>query len=68
MTKQYEESGTLLDKTIALLDERDILDVLRDTGLPYHWLNNLSKRVSKSPSVNRIQFLYEYLSGKNLEV
>lgn len=68
MARKCDEPGTLLAKTLALMEGRDITDTAIATGLPYHWLNSLVQRKSVNPAVNRVQVLYEHLSGKKLEV
>jgi hypothetical protein len=61
----------LLARTRELLSECEVpvIQIHHDTGLSYHWLNQMkysSKQVD--PSVSKIEKLYEYLSGKQLEV
>jgi hypothetical protein len=62
--------GTLLERTQELLKEsgKTSLDIFRDTNIPYYWLNQFRDGRSRDPSVNRVQALYEYLSGTKLEV
>jgi len=50
------------------MQSRNPADVCRDTGLPYHWLVHFKNGRYKNPSVNRVQVLYEHLSGKELEL
>lgn len=65
-----DESGSLLSRTRALLrrDSRSLLDLHKESGLPFYWLKKLSAGEIKDPSVNRIQKLYEFLSKRSLSV
>lgn len=63
----------LRDTTLKLLKERSIQITLEkicnDTGLNLSWLELFSGKTGiKDPSVNKIQTLYEYLSGKPIEL
>lgn len=66
-----ETPGRLYAATLELLSTRPYSQSLRDiaeaTGLPEAWLKTLTAGV-KDPSVNRIEKLYTYLSGKSLDV
>lgn len=64
----FDEPGKLMKKTRILLlkDERTLLEMYRDTAIPYFWLKKFAAEGFKNPSVNRVQFLYEYLSGQKL--
>ena len=59
-------------RTLELLRDRPaskkLAVVAQDTGLPREWLISILVRPHTSPSVDRIEVLYEYLSGKSLEV
>lgn len=60
--------GTLLETTLRLLRERQntLPDIAMATTLPFYWLRKVAGGEIADPSVNRIQTLYEYLSGKKL--
>lgn len=64
--------GSLLERTVELLREdmkdRTLLELHKETGLPFYWLRKMAGRETKDPSVNRVQALYEYLSGDKLEL
>ena len=64
--------GTLLSITLKLLKDRhrDISygDIAKATGLSRHWIVNLSLERAKSPDVNKVQKLYEYLSKRELQL
>lgn len=66
--KISEKEGTLLIKTRELVknDTRSLPDLATESGIPFYWLQKLN--TFKSPSVNRIQYLYEFLSNKKLSV
>ena len=46
----------------------DIRALSKATGLNYDWLIKFKAEKIKDPSVNKVQTLYEYLSGKPLIV
>lgn len=64
--------STLYDRTYALLRERmattSLQTISRESDLPYYWLNKISIGATKDPGVRRVQKLYEYLTGKPLEL
>lgn len=67
--------GTLLSVTLKLLKNRpedvSYADISKATGLSIYWIINLNrdgKRIAKSPDVNKVQRLYEYLSKRELEL
>lgn len=66
---QFEE-GTLVKKTLELLrgEGVNLLEIYSQTDIGFHWLSQLRGGRIKNPSANRIQALYEYLSGKTLDV
>lgn len=59
-------------RTLELLRNRPrsqtLAVVSQDTGLPKEWLIAIISRPETSPGVDRIEVLYEYLSGKQLQV
>lgn len=61
---------TLYEQTLKLLiaSELTILDIAERADLPYDWLVSIRYDRVKNPSVNRIQKLYEFLTGKPLNV
>lgn len=65
-----EQPGSLILATRKLLDKdrRKMLDIHKQSGLPYFWLVQFKANRSLSPSVDRVQYLYEFLSGKKLAV
>lgn len=68
MNTQCDAPGTLVLKTRRLLNNRKeaVSKVAKDTGIPLDWLRKFSGGQIPNPSVNRVQFLFEKLSGKSL--
>lgn len=64
--QQNDEAGLLMKKTIELLRGRDLLLVYKETNISYYWLRKFLAGRFANPSVNRVQRLYEYLSGKKI--
>lgn len=58
--------GSLHQETIRLMKERSqtLIEISQATGIPFYWLRKIEE--FEDPSVNRIQRLYEYLSGRQL--
>ena len=71
MTKSIY-STRLRDRTLYLVQERParikLTRIARDTGLPLSWLSAFTRGEIDEPSVCRIECLYEYLTGKQLEI
>lgn len=65
-----DQPGSLLVATRKLLmqDPRSTLDIHKQCGLPYFWLVQFKSNRSTSPSVDRVQYLYEFLAEKKLAV
>jgi hypothetical protein len=64
-TFEFDAPNTILRRTRALLLRREILEVHVETKIPYYWLRKLrSNEPLRGANVNRVQFLYEYLSGE----
>lgn len=59
----------LMLTTQKLLNESDVslAKISVDTEIPFHWLSNFHRDIG-NPGVNRIETLYAYLSGKQLEL
>lgn len=60
--------GSLMTETLRLLKDRNqtLETIMIETGIPFFWLRKFSAGQIAQPSVNRIQKLYEYLSGRRL--
>ena len=60
---------SLLEKTRVLLSVKsagELTAIAAETNLTYDWLLKLKGDKIKDPSVNKIQKLYEHLSGEPL--
>lgn len=61
---------TLVEVTRELLTNRPITKtynvIAEDTGLTFGWIQSFQLAVNEDYSSNRVQTLYEYLSGKKL--
>ena len=66
--KHYDEPGTLLCRTRELLEDQDLLEVYKATELPFYWLRSFASGKHNSPSVNRVQVLYEHLTKSPLKI
>ena len=63
-----DQPGTLMQRTRALLQKRDcsMPKLARRLDMPVAWLVKFERDEIPAPGVNRVQFLYEQLSGKKL--
>lgn len=70
MATERNGMESLHRRTLELLKESGIpLPVIyKETDLPYYWLKKFRSQEIKEPSVNRVQRLYEYLTGRELAV
>ena len=70
MAKEFDKPSTLMVETLKLLkaDERKLAELAdsTQTGISYYWLKKFSANEFANPSVNRVQFLYEFLSGNKI--
>lgn len=68
--KDSTETGSLHQLTLELLKsaEETTFDVAVATGLSYSWVVAFASNRMQNPSVNRVQHLYEYLTGKHLKL
>jgi hypothetical protein len=64
--------GSLYVRTLQLVRElprtTTLTEVATETGIPLGWLSAFYRGEITAPNVNRIQILYEHLSGAQLEV
>jgi len=65
-----DEIRSLMKKTLTLLekDKRTSLELCLETKIPFYWLKKFRDGGFKNPSVNRVQFLYEFLTQSKLPV
>jgi hypothetical protein len=63
-------TNSLCEHTLTLLrkSKTPLPDLAQQAGLPFYWLKSFKSGTIKDPSVNRVQQLYEYLTGKKLAV
>jgi hypothetical protein len=68
--KPYDTEGTLLREVRHMLgtSKKSYLEIYKDTGLQPNWLDLVRRGKVANPSVNRIQYLHEYLKGSALAV
>jgi hypothetical protein len=59
-----------MSRTLELLlnDSRSIPQISMDSRIPFHWVRQFAQGVIRNPSVNRVQALYEFLTGTKLDV
>lgn len=67
---EEEVVGTLMLKTLRLLKQakEPMLDISRNAGVSFYWLQKFRAESVGDPSVNSVQRLYEYLAKKQLKV
>ena len=63
-----DEAGTLLARTRELLlaSTESHITLAQRARVPYFWLKSMVRGDAADPGVNRVQRLYEALSGKTL--
>ena len=66
--EHFDRPGSLMEETRLLLKEVNLLELYAQTKIPFYWLRKFAAGTFRNPSVNRVQFLYEYLTGKPLTV
>lgn len=70
-TDTVDVSSTLLDAVVDKLknkSENDLMQIWRHSGIPYFWLRKVVNGDIQNPGVKRIQYLYEYLTERKLDV
>lgn len=68
MAKENTPPGTLYQRTRELLrkDPRGLLDIHKESDIPFYWLRKMQQGEIADPGVNRVQKLYEYLTDTKL--
>lgn len=68
--RTYHEPSQLMLRTRELLNTTDKrqFEIYKDTGIQPNWLSRFAAGGIPDPSVNRIEALYNYLSGSTLTV
>ena len=66
--KSFDQPLSLYTKTRELIKEDKLtLEMIgQATGVPYYWLTKFSAGEIPNPAVNRIQYLYEFLSKSKI--
>lgn len=69
MKRVKSPQGSLHAVTMHLLkqSEKSLIEIYAETGISFYWLRKFANGEIKDPSVNRVQELYEHLSGKELQ-
>jgi hypothetical protein len=67
-TTQCDSPQTLVLKTRSLTNNyaEGLATLSHHTGIPFHWLHKFAGGRIPNPRANRLQFLYEFLTGKPL--
>lgn len=62
--------GSLYNRTLELLrtSQFTLPEIFRRSGISFYWLKRFKEGRIVDPSVNKVQALYEFLSGRKLEV
>lgn len=72
MTRRMPATTRLRDQTIVLynqhLDVYSREEVAVATGLSKTWLFHFGRGLISHPSVNNVECLYEYLTGRRIEL
>jgi hypothetical protein len=63
---EFDQPGSLMRKTIDLLKKKNLIEVSAETKISFYWLRKFVAGTYQNPSTNRVQFLYEYLTGSKL--
>jgi len=68
--QEYDQPLSLYTTTRQLIktDKRPLRMIGQATGIPYYWLKKFSAGEIPNPAVNRIQFLYEFLTLHTLSL
>jgi len=69
MSKLLARTKELLELRMRDKGTNELMEIAKATELPYSWLMSMRYRDDiRSPGVERVEQLYEYLSGQTLEV
>jgi len=53
-------------RTLLREDPRSVLEIHKESGLPFYWLRKMKAGAIPDPGVNRTQALYEFLTNTQL--
>lgn len=65
----FDQPGNLMSNTIELLKEekRSLTTIAEITGLPYLWIRNFKAGLYINPSVNRVEYLHNFLRNEAIQ-
>lgn len=69
-----DQPGMLHQKALELLEielqkeDNALWVIAARAGVPFHWLVSLRRGATKQPSVNRIEHLIQYLTGRTVRI
>ena len=72
MAKEFnlacDAPSPFMEHTRQLLrnDERGLLDIHKQSNIPFYWLRKFAYNEVPNPSVNRVCFLYTFLTGEEV--
>lgn len=66
--KQCDKIQSLHDgaRRKLLADARTFEQLANESGIPFYWLQKFAAGCFAAPNVNRVQYLYEFLTGTPL--
>lgn len=50
-----------MTRELVQRDKRTLIELHDASGLPFYWLRKFRQGVIVAPSINRVQFLYDFL-------
>lgn len=64
----FQMTKSLQVTTLKLLkeDARSLFNIAKESDISYYWLRKFSSGAFKEPSVDKVQSLYEFLTGHGL--
>lgn len=64
------QRGSLYRVTLELLRSGKLtnIEIHKRSGVSFGWLNNIRYNEVRDPGVNNVQALYEFLTGKKLDI
>lgn len=68
--RRQQDQGNLMQRTRELLKASTMPypDIFKATNIPDNWLYRFACDKVKDPGVNRVEALYAFLSGRQLEL
>lgn len=65
-TEPFDQPSKLMKDTIELVNQVGVEDAFFRTKVPHGWLQKFVRGTFRNPSVNRVVYIYETLSGNTL--